>query len=487
MKTGAKKKSNAAQWLLISLGLFLAVFLGLVSAVANGWIALLMFLPVIPAMMVLRDFRVGVVLLMLLLPVQYAPLMPQSSALNFVNLATLLTFAALFLNHFMGHVQLVKVPRFFWWAYLIPISVGMLLGLRHIHEAPNISDYAILQTPFSYLMFAFVRPLLTLVAAWLLGAAVLRSKRPRLFIFPLMLAALLPALLLLGFEAKVGSGGMGLMVLRGMLDVLGMHANGFGQFFGIAFTILLFMAPAMERPLERLFLMLTIGAVLVALILTFSRGGYVVALVGFTAFVIIERKYRYAVMVMAVVLAVGLVAPDAVLGRLTTGIEDTESSRGVVAAKTEALTAGRAWLWKQMLPEVKKSPLWGSGVGSVAWSAAAKSGMIRFAHPHNVFLRVLLDLGLIGFGLMVVFCRLLIRRLRAIAADPATPHSMAALAKGTWVALIAMLLGDFAGGHYLSGPETAILWLSIGILLPLMAKYEPLRKRAGVPPPVVAA
>ena len=487
MKTGAKKKSNAAQWLLIMTGLFLAMLLGLVSAVANGWIALLLLAPIAAMAMVLRDFRVGAVLLMLLMPVQYSPLLPQSTSLNLVNLITVATFASLFLNHFMGRVELTRLPRFFWWAYFLPIAVGGLLGLRHIHEAPNITDYATLQTPFAYLMYSFVRPLLTIVAAWVVGAAVLRSKQPRLFVFPLMIASLLPALLMLAFEAKIGGAGMGLMALRTMLDLLGMHANGFGQFFGIAFTVLLFMAPAMQRTRERLFLMMSIGVVLVALILTFSRGGYVVALSGFVAFVIIERKYKYAVMVVAVVMAVGLAAPDALLGRLSTGIEETQSARGVAADKTEALTAGRVWLWKLMLPEVKKSPLWGSGVGSVAWSAPAKAGMIKFAHPHNVFLRVLLDLGLIGFGLMVAFCRLLVRRLRAVAADPATPPAMASLANGAWVALISMLLGDFAGGHYVSGPETSILWLAIGILLPLMAKYEPLRERAGVPPPAVAA
>jgi hypothetical protein len=94
-----------------------------------------------------------------------------------------------------------------------------------------------------------------------------------------------------------------------------------------------------------------------------------------------------------------------------------------------------------------------------------------------VFLRILLDLGLAGMLLFFLFFRYLVLQAVAIARAPETSPALRAVAQGVAASVVAMFLGDMAGGHYLAGPEQVVLWMGIGLLLPTLARMEPLRKR----------
>lgn len=468
------KKANTGTVLLMVLGLFFAVLYGLISAVFNGWIALLLFAPVLPVLFVLRDFRVGVVLLIVLMPLQNSPVLPQFSGFNLVNYMVIATFGSLMLHHFFAKdAVLVQWPRIFWWAYLLPIFAGTLLAIPHLKSVPQVQELIVYSSTYIYVTSVVIKPLFAVLVAWMLGAAVIKSKRPGLFLIPLAVSAVVPALLVFVFLAKTG---LSLTVLgsarsRELLGSLGMHANVFGQFFGLAYTILLFISPLATRLREKLALFISLSIIGVALVLTFSRGGWVVGAVGTLAFLVVQRRLRYAFIALFLMLAAAVFMPDAVVARLTAGMN--ESTMPHTPGKVDALTAGRVWLWTQLAPGFWHSPLWGSGVGSVAWSEPVKRGMFFVVHPHNVFLRIVLDLGLAGFALLFMFYRYLVRQAIVIARAPDAPPLMRALAQGLATAVVAMFLGDMAGGHYMAGPEQSVLWMAIGLLLPAMAGLEP--------------
>lgn len=472
------KKTNTGMVLLLGIGVLAAMLFGLISAVANGWIALLLFAPVLPVLFVLRDFRVGVVLLIVLLPFQNSPLLPQFSGFNLVNYMVLATMGSLVLSLlFSREATYVRWPRIVWWAYLLPIACGTVLGLLHVKSAPQVQELVSYSTPYVYLTATVLKPLFTMLVAWMLGTAVSRSERPQLFLIPIVLASVLPAFSIFAFVAKSG---LSLQVLgsehsRTLLGVLGMHANGFGQFFGLAFTMLLFISPLATRLRDKVALFTSIAIVTLALLLTFSRGGWVVAAVGGLSFVLVHRRMRYVFILLFVLVAAAAFMPDAIVDRLMVGISDSQVQR--VPGKFDALTAGRVWLWKTLLPDFWHSPLWGSGVGSVAWSSPVRAGIFYFVHPHNVFLRILLDLGVAGFLMFFLFFRYLVRQAIAIARAPDTPPALRAVAQGVAASVVAMFLGDMAGGHYLAGPEQVVLWMSIGLLLPTLKRMEPVRNR----------
>jgi len=62
-------------------------------------------------------------------------------------------------------------------------------------------------------------------------------------------------------------------------------------------------------------------------------------------------------------------------------------------------TMGRAYLWPIVLRSALESPLIGNGTGS---ARALVSSVSSLDHPHNDYLRVLHDLGIVGLGLLLL-------------------------------------------------------------------------------------
>lgn len=90
-------------------------------------------------------------------------------------------------------------------------------------------------------------------------------------------------------------------------------------------------------------------------------------------------------------------------------------------------TSGRSVLWEMTLDSWQKAPLFGNGPGSA--SALISARFDNIGHPHNDYLRILHDFGLIGFvpfliGLVLIL-RSTMRRARSL---PEPIHKAAALA-----------------------------------------------------------
>lgn len=452
--------------LLLALFIGVSIFFGLVAGIFGGLPAIILFVPIFPAIFILRDFRVGVVILMLLIAFQHTPFLPSTQGFNIVNYLVAATLLSFFVGSFRKKWPTAKLPDFFYWAYLIPIFLAALNGTRYLHQVPQINldliglTYA---TPRSYLTGQVIKPFFIVLLAWLLATASLRSKRPDRFLVAIVIAMILPACVVIGY---VGLTGLSLDMMssaraRSMFAPLGLHANEFAILFATNFTILLFSLSAVESAGKKILFMLALCLSGLALLLTFSRGGYVIAGVGTLAYVLHFRKLSYLVIACLVLPILLFLAPDAFWDRVLTGITH---STGYAGGKDE-LTAGRIWVWKQLLPEFWSSPLIGSGVGSVAWSGIVKSGLLNINHPHNLYFRVLLDMGLLGFCLLAVFVFNLFRNLHRIAKSN-SPKWVTALASGTFAALAAYLLAGWTNGQYISESEISILWLCIGLLLP---------------------
>lgn len=443
--------------------------------------ALLLFAPLLPVLFVFRDFRIGVVLLVLLLPLQRTPMLPSFTGFNIVNYLAMATMLSLLARTWFQPIRLAPFPAIFWWAYLVPILLAGLHGVLRIDEVPAKSLLLIgtaYATPKAYLAGLVIKPLFLIPAGWMLGTAAINSKRPERMIGVLIAGALLPALAIILFVAYNGFdlGNLAGSESRNTLDALGMHANDFGMLLGSSFALLLFLLPAVSGGLAIAALLACLGCLLLGLLLTFSRGGFALAAFAVLAFALLQRQPRI-LFLTALFAMIGLaLAPEAFWDRISIGAGESLDSI-LSGSRQDMLTAGRVWLWSHLLPEFWKSPLWGSGVGSTAWSELVKSGVVFYNHPHNLYLRILLDVGVLGMALFVLFFTYLFRRLRQAAHAPATPPLFAALARGTMVALACVLVAGVANGQYIADAETSILWLAIGLLLP----YFPAQPEVAAP------
>lgn len=464
--------------LLIALLVFFSFLFGAASALFGGEVALLFFMLLFPLGFIMVDYRIGVVLCMLVLPLATLKIFAHLPGLNLASVTVIVAFGSFMLKTLLGKAKIVKMPAIVWWRYILPILVAVAIGVTHLREVTPrmaIDIGAGFASTSLYVVGYGIKPMLIIIAAWLLGNAVRDSKRPQLFLIPLVISIVLPALILLLYIAKSGLGikALGSQSARGFLTSLGMHANEFGAMFAIGLALLLFLIPVANGFRQRLMLGGSAAIVLAALALTFSRGGYVAFLVIGTYFVISQRRVRLAVASIVLALLLAAIAPQSVVDRAMVGLggggaRDVLSSR----VQDDELSAGRFWMWRQTFPSFYKSPLIGSGIASQAWSSAAKSGVIHTIQTHNLYLSILYDVGLIGFGLVLSFFYFVHQNFKKLAKRPDIPPMIAAAFQGGAAALLGMAVMAFTNGLFWPQTFQIYLWLMFGFSIAFMTDAD---------------
>jgi O-antigen ligase len=204
------------------------------------------------------------------------------------------------------------------------------------------------------------------------------------------------------------------------------------------------------------------GVVITALVFTFSRGA-------FLGFIVVNGLFflwRFNMKTAALALLGGVmllaVLPDAVFQRAMFG----------VGTDTNTVTAGRLDdIWIPLLPEIFKSPLWGSGLGSIMWSDAMRRGtMAVVEHPHNAYIEAFVDVGIIGIALIFAFYAHVWKRFRELGSNPYLSPELRGFFKGGAAALIAFFVTGVAGSSFAPRPEWAFLWLAIGMMYGQLAR-----------------
>lgn len=446
----------------------LAAFSGSLVAI-SGWNALFLCAALIGCAFVLRDFRVGVALLILLLPVSRSTVFPHAifgiTGLNPFNLLLAATLGSCLLRGWFDGSLRRFLPRPLLWLYIVPLVMAGALGSRHVGDiAPGffIHDLLDFHDTAGYLRELVAKPLLIVVFALLVGAAVSRSARPDWPLAPMLASVWVMGLMAVVFVVVEG---VALNQLagsesRGTLSALGLHANELGRFYAIAYALLLFTwAETKGRSGFRLVLLASMGLMVVALTLTFSRGAFF----GFVVINVLFLAWRRSAKTLALAGFVAIVAllalPDAVYDRMATGF----------GGGLNAISAGRVdGLWLPLAPEVLRSPVYGNGLGSILWSDAMRAwggGIILGAtHPHNAYLEILLDMGLAGLILLCAFFAHVWRGLRALAVDPLLSPTLRGFYLGAAAGLASFLVAGVTDSSLAPRPEQAFLWLAIGMM-----------------------
>jgi PST family polysaccharide transporter len=461
----------------LTVGLF-AMVIGSAIAILDNKLTINFFITVIPIIMMMRDYRVGVVLLAILLPLADAVFMPEIPffVIGWLSLAAFLSFG---LSRISGKQELIWLPKWVWLFYLMPVSFAALMGIPHLGEVPGymlVTGTFNSVTPLKYIKNLLIYPLLTVVWMWLLMHAVRDSKHPERFIGILAFAAVLPAATAVVIAATSGLSlqylASGAAESRSYLEVTGLHTNEMGIFLASAFGPLIFSAPNARSVTGRLALWSGLVIVALGLLLTFSRGAFVAACVSMLFFLIRAKgskliKWSILLMIIAVFIAFG----SALLTRISDGWSGSASS----FSRASAVTAARTDIWLSLWPEVEKHPILGGGLGSTAWSAAAHNTPDFSAHPHNLYLQILLDMGLVGLTLLLVFYWRFAKTLTKAVAEDATnqpPPLIRAYLQGAYAALLGYLLEAFSNGFYIPVPENTLLWASLGLGLAYTVKAK---------------
>ena len=431
--------------------------------------ALIATVTLVVAAAALVDFRVGAVVLMVLLPLQGNVLFPNKmfgiTGINPVNLMLAATLASFMLRGRLAGF----VPRPLWWLFIVPILAAGLLGVRHVDDVyPYFYDVEIIHytEAFGYLRDAAIKPLLIVLIALLVAAAVRQSHKPERFLAPIIVAVWAMALTAIGFviASGVNLGLLATTAARGFFSAMGMHANDLGRLYAVAYALMLFTWWETKDAALKTVLLATMGVIVVALLLTFSRGAFVGFIVINALFLLWKLNARTFALGIAAAVVAMVILPGFVIARVTLGFDGGGDLNAVSAGRIDGI-------WLPVLPEIWKSPLWGQGLGSVMWSDAMHKGlMFEVTHPHNAYLEALLDVGALGLGLLVGYFVHVWRNLRALGSNPFLSPEMRGFYQGAAAGLISFFITGFAGSSLAPRPEYSYLWIAIGMMYGQLAR-----------------
>lgn len=417
---------------------------------------------------VLRDFRMGVVLLIIVLPLAGSHVFPHAilgiTGLNPLNLLLVGTLASYLLQAVFAGTLRGFVPQPVLWLYIVPIVLAGALGARHVDSIPSLFyEHKLIDFMYAsgYIRDLVVKPLLMVLFALLVAAAVRQSAKPMRFLIPLLVSMLAMSLMAIVYYGlgKVGLGTLASSNSREFFSELGLHANELGRLYAVAYALLLFTWAESKGPTLRLLLFASMALTSVALLLTFSRGAFVGFVLINLLYLWWNRSFRTLISVAAIAAIALFALPDAVYERASTGF-----GNGL-----DAVSAGRIQgLWLPLLPEVLHSPIIGSGLGSMLWSDTMRRGVgvtvIGATHPHNAYLEALLDMGLVGLAMLCAYFLHVWRGLRAMVADAEVDPMLHGFARGAAAALIALFVTCFTDSSLMPKPEQAFLWTAIGFM-----------------------
>jgi O-antigen ligase len=460
-------------WVAMALAM-LGLALGCGYTLAMGEMAgLYVALSLVCAVAVLFDFRSGALLLLFMLPASASALFPHNllgvkglDPLNLVVLATLASYAI----HGRVRAAAPLVPRPLAWLYIAPIAVAGLIGMGQVDKIPSFfyeSEIVTFDTATKYLLLTVVRPMVMVALALLVGAAAAQSQKPERFIIPIVLSVWVIALIQIGFVIGEGPS-LATLASAGERDFyrpLGTHANDLGRLHLFAFALLLFVWAETKRPGMRLFLLLTLGLLGAALLLSFSRAAIAGAMLVGGLFVLWKFNAKTLLLSIIAVMLALLFTADVLYSRLTLGFGEG----------ADAVSAGRIeGIWLPLLPEVAKSPLWGDGLRSILWSfPMVNEAMTRAGHAHNAYLEALLDMGLIGLTLLMAYYVHVWKGFRALGRNAALNDELRGLFQGAAAALVAFFATCVVGSSLRPEPESAYLWIAIGLMYGLRGRKQP--------------
>ena len=469
--TTLRYEGSNNSWLAAA-GAMVALAVGLGYALAMGEVAgLYVALALIGSVAVLLDFRIGAMLLLVMLPASSSTLFPHSlmqiTGLNPLNLLFLATFGAYVIGGRMQRRAGALVPMPLAALFIAPIVGAGLIGMQHVAEIPSFfyeTGTVTYYTGIQYLLTNVVKPMIMVGVILVIGAAAARSEKPERFIVPLALSMWPFALIQIGFVIIEGPS-LALLAQadeRAFYAPLGLHANDLGRLHLFAFALLLFIWAETKHPRLKLFLLMTLGLIGFALMLTFSRASIAGAMVVGALFLMWKFNARTLALAIIGVVLIGAVGAEAIYSRMTLGFDQG----------ADAVSAGRIDnIWLPLLPEIWKSPLWGSGLESILWSfPMVNESMLRVGHPHNAYLEVLLDMGLLGCVLLGAYYWSVWKGFRRFGADASLSPELRGLFQGATAGLLTYFVTCLVGSSLRPDPALSYLWIAVGLMYGMRAR-----------------
>ena len=237
-------------------------------------------------------------------------------------------------------------------------------------------------------------------------------------------------------------------------------ANRAGVYYAMYVPVFLAIAVTFKRQkLWRTAGGVGVALMAVAIMATYSRQSYGIALVG-VAIVVLRRSFLLSlVMAAAIVVLIGYL-PESVTER----VQETQQRSASGSIEVDPSTASRWEIWDGGMAMWRQHPF---GVGLDRFHVEIGHYAPKFDgyDAHNFYVLTLCENGIIGLAALLWLLRCLLRlarRLRETA--PAADSEAQGLTLGFSVMVVAMMLGNLYGSAFSEGAVMGDFWLLCGLL-----------------------
>jgi hypothetical protein len=442
----------------------IVILFGMAVPVA-GIIVPAFIIAVILTMWAVLDYRVGTVLVLVLIHISGTIFIPREllgiQGLNPINLLILATLLSYVISHAGNGKLALPWPRPLIYFYLLPFMLAALVGSTKSHLIPQAFETLKLVSFSSapgYFRDMFIKPNFVILGAFLMTLAVRDSRHPAQHVHIIsagcimLSGAVLGAFVLSGASISLLSGANA----RGFLSVIGMHANEISLCLNLGYALLIFSL-AGHAGLSRSILFVALLIMAVAILMTFSRAGIGAFIVTNVIFLIRRRQISAMIVFAMLALIVGAIFFDPIMERLGTG---------VATGNRAEISAGRLdKIWLPLLDDLSLTWLFPHGPSAIMWSKPILTGAILFVgHTHSAYLGLLYDYGLLLGALIAGFLVYLFRQFAHYSKSDPDP-GMRHLFEGACVAMLVLALQGISDDRFTPTVAQTPLWCAVGILM----------------------
>ncbi|MFQ5709123.1 MAG: O-antigen ligase family protein [bacterium] len=237
--------------------------------------------------------------------------------------------------------------------------------------------------------------------------------------------------------------------------VLNQHTNDLANFYIVVFPVVL-MRFFLKKDLTSI---VGLGLTVLGIGILYSRTAYVTMVFTFLMYLVISRRAKILPVFLIVALGLSLVIGASVKKRLTKGFDSKDYNE---------ISAGRIDdIWLPLIEEYSQNPrklVLGNGRYSIITSEAFREGTIldTVRHPHNMYLELVLDTGILGL-LIVVICsgvvvRKVLKGLRVVRNDEIREYLYAVL-----VSMTSYFVAGLSGRSVYPDVSNSFFWIVVGM------------------------
>lgn len=180
------------------------------------------------------------------------------------------------------------------------------------------------------------------------------------------------------------------------------NPNVYGEYLILVIMINVALLATVKKPLLKICTFILLALSGVCMILTYSRGCWIGIVLAVALFLFMSSKKMFLIMT-----AMGVVAlfflPDSVMTRLLS-----------IGNLADSSTSYRVYIWQGTMDMLKDFWLTGIGVGTSAFNHVYPIyafGAISAPHPHNLYLLLLSEMGILGLLVFVALMIVVLKKL----------------------------------------------------------------------------